>query len=147
MFIGYKHSLDNARSVAFLQRNISTHLIEDKTFNDSGIINNLIDYEDGHKKPDSLREDTIYTGIQHSKKFQNHVVKRDTNSERSLKFQKGLRSCISVYRDIHKQLTNRLSSQKLISYCMVPKKSIESVSSSDFELIHHKKMRALECDE
>ncbi|GFX10356.1 hypothetical protein TNCV_1867511 [Trichonephila clavipes] len=32
------------------------HLIEDETFNDSDIINNLIDYEDGQEKPDSLSE-------------------------------------------------------------------------------------------
>ncbi|GFV50029.1 hypothetical protein TNCV_2354141 [Trichonephila clavipes] len=64
-----------------------------------------------------------------------------------MKFQKELRSSISGYRDIYKQLTNQPSSQKLITYFMVTKsKSIEIVSSSDesdFELIHHKKMSAL----
>ncbi|GFX95641.1 hypothetical protein TNCV_4885671 [Trichonephila clavipes] len=44
------------------------HLVEEETFNDSDIINNLIDYEDGHKEPDSLRADTIYAGIQLSNK-------------------------------------------------------------------------------
>ncbi|GFV66547.1 hypothetical protein TNCV_3894401 [Trichonephila clavipes] len=48
MFIGYKHSRDNARSIAFSQRNSVTHLIEDETFNGNGIITNLIDYEDGN---------------------------------------------------------------------------------------------------
>ncbi|GFT15826.1 hypothetical protein TNCV_3314341 [Trichonephila clavipes] len=35
-------------------------LIEDEAFNDSDIINNLIDYEDGQEVPDSLRADKIY---------------------------------------------------------------------------------------
>ncbi|GFX66832.1 uncharacterized protein TNCV_3049301 [Trichonephila clavipes] len=55
---------------------------------------------------------------------------------------------ISSYRDIYKQQTTRPSSQKLISYFMLPEnKSIEIVPSSDesdFELIHH---RALDYDE
>ncbi|PRD28784.1 UNVERIFIED_CONTAM: hypothetical protein NCL1_31385 [Trichonephila clavipes] len=55
------------------------------------------------------------------------------------------------YRDIYKRLTNRPSSKKLFSYFMVPKnKSIEIVSSSDesdSELIHHRKMSALDYDE
>ncbi|GFU00688.1 uncharacterized protein TNCV_4818521 [Trichonephila clavipes] len=128
------------------------HLIEDETFNDSGIINNLIDYENGHEEPDSLRADTIYAGIQLSEKSEKHFLKIDTNSERSLKFQKKLRSCISGYRDVHKQLTNRPSSQKLISYFIYSSKNklIEIVPSSDegdFELIHHKKMRDLDYDE
>ncbi|GFW63216.1 uncharacterized protein TNCV_581561 [Trichonephila clavipes] len=75
----------------------------------------------------------------------------DINSEKSLKFQKELRSCISGYRDVHKQLTNRPSSQKHITYFTVPKnKSIEIISSSDesdVELIHHRKMRSLDYDE
>ncbi|GFV01079.1 hypothetical protein TNCV_1010001 [Trichonephila clavipes] len=33
--------------VAFSQRSSSPRLIEDETFNDSDIINNLINYEDG----------------------------------------------------------------------------------------------------
>ncbi|GFT02717.1 hypothetical protein TNCV_879341 [Trichonephila clavipes] len=37
LFIGYKHSLDNARSYAFSQRTSSTHWIEDESFNDSDI--------------------------------------------------------------------------------------------------------------
>ncbi|GFY24584.1 uncharacterized protein TNCV_1016301 [Trichonephila clavipes] len=43
--------------VAFSQRSSSPRLIEDKTFNDSDLINNLIDYEDGQEEPDSLRAD------------------------------------------------------------------------------------------
>ncbi|PRD28389.1 UNVERIFIED_CONTAM: hypothetical protein NCL1_32536 [Trichonephila clavipes] len=46
---------DNANSVAFSQCSSSPRLIEDETFNDSVIINNLIDYEDGQEKPDPLR--------------------------------------------------------------------------------------------
>ncbi|GFV35369.1 transposable element Tcb1 transposase [Trichonephila clavipes] len=38
------HVLDNACSVAFSQRASSPRLIEDETFNDSDVINNLIDY-------------------------------------------------------------------------------------------------------
>ncbi|GFV38136.1 uncharacterized protein TNCV_709591 [Trichonephila clavipes] len=56
--IGYKQSLNNARSIAFSQRTGSTHLIEDEIFNDSDIINNLIYYENGHKEIDSSRDDT-----------------------------------------------------------------------------------------
>ncbi|GFX61534.1 uncharacterized protein TNCV_2745091 [Trichonephila clavipes] len=57
LFIFYKQSYDNAHSVAFSQRPSSQCLIEDETFNDSDIMNNLIDYEDGQEVPDSLRVD------------------------------------------------------------------------------------------
>ncbi|GFW30717.1 uncharacterized protein TNCV_4088371 [Trichonephila clavipes] len=93
LFIGYKHYLDNASSIAFSQRNSSTHLIEDEIFNDRDIINNLVDYEDGY----SLKANTMYAGIQLSNKSEKHFLKIDTNSERSLKFEKWLRSCTSVY--------------------------------------------------
>ncbi|GFU57569.1 hypothetical protein TNCV_3637291 [Trichonephila clavipes] len=49
LFIRYKQSPDNTRSVVFSQRANSPRLIEDETLNDCGIINNLIDYVDGHK--------------------------------------------------------------------------------------------------
>ncbi|GFV54100.1 uncharacterized protein TNCV_5119351 [Trichonephila clavipes] len=55
LFICYKQSPHNTYSVAFCKRSSSPLLIEDETFNDSHIINNLIDYEDGQEKPDSLR--------------------------------------------------------------------------------------------
>ncbi|GFU36713.1 uncharacterized protein TNCV_3312011 [Trichonephila clavipes] len=101
------------------------HLIENEAFNDSDIVNNLIDNE-----PNSLRADKMLVGIQLSNKFQKHFLKIDTNSERSWKFPKELRSCISGYRDFHKQLTNRTSSQILFTYFIVPKnKSVEIVSS------------------
>ncbi|PRD27874.1 UNVERIFIED_CONTAM: hypothetical protein NCL1_34113 [Trichonephila clavipes] len=67
-----------------------------------------------------------------------------------IKFKKELQSLSSRagYRDIYKQLTIQPSSEKLISYFMLPKnKSIEIVPSSnesDFELIHY---RALDYDE
>ncbi|PRD34054.1 UNVERIFIED_CONTAM: hypothetical protein NCL1_15782 [Trichonephila clavipes] len=48
-------SPDNTHSVAFSQCSSSLHLIEDETFNDRDIINNLMDYEDGQEEPDSLR--------------------------------------------------------------------------------------------
>ncbi|GFT23090.1 uncharacterized protein TNCV_1858361 [Trichonephila clavipes] len=57
LLICCKQSPDNAHSVAFSQRSRSPHLIEDETFNDSDIINNLIDYEDGQEEPDYLRVD------------------------------------------------------------------------------------------
>ncbi|GFV80649.1 hypothetical protein TNCV_4618111 [Trichonephila clavipes] len=44
------------RGFAFSQHSSSLRLIEDETFNDSGIFNNLIDYEDGQEEPDSLRQ-------------------------------------------------------------------------------------------
>ncbi|GFV95612.1 uncharacterized protein TNCV_4576131 [Trichonephila clavipes] len=62
LFIGYKQSPDNAHSVAFSQRSSSPHLIVDETFNDSDIINNMIDYEDGQEEPDSLRVDKNMQG-------------------------------------------------------------------------------------
>ncbi|GFX12309.1 uncharacterized protein TNCV_63551 [Trichonephila clavipes] len=52
-----RESPDNAHSVAFSQRSSSPHLVEDETFNDNDIINNSMDYEDGHEEPDSLRAD------------------------------------------------------------------------------------------
>ncbi|GFX87289.1 uncharacterized protein TNCV_3820191 [Trichonephila clavipes] len=111
----------------------------------------LIDYEDGQEELDSLRSDKIYAGIQISKKSEKHFPEIDTNSERNLGFRKQLLLCISGYRYVHKQLTNRPSSQKLITYFMVSiNKSIEIVSSSDenyFQLIHHRKMRDLDYDE
>ncbi|GFV32069.1 hypothetical protein TNCV_4942871 [Trichonephila clavipes] len=54
LLIGYKQSFDNAHSIAFSKRTSSPHLIEDKTFNDSDIIKNLIDHEDGQEELDSL---------------------------------------------------------------------------------------------
>ncbi|GFV07856.1 uncharacterized protein TNCV_306041 [Trichonephila clavipes] len=121
LFIGYKQSPNNARSIASSQRTSSTHLIEDETFNGNHTINNLIDNE--VQEPGfSSRADKIYAGIQLSNKWEKHFLKIDANSERSLKFQKELRSCISGYRDVHKQLNNQPSSQKLITYFMVPKK-------------------------
>ncbi|GFW85490.1 uncharacterized protein TNCV_145351 [Trichonephila clavipes] len=155
LFIGYKQSLDNARSIVF-QRTGSTLLIEGETFNVSNIIKNLIDYEDG-QEPDILecikymrnKPNKYMCNI--SNKLGKHFRKKDTNSERNLKFQKELRSRISGYGDVHKQLTNRPSSQTLITYFTVPKnKSIETVSSSDdsdFEIIHHRKMLAMDYDE
>ncbi|GFX64269.1 hypothetical protein TNCV_1499931 [Trichonephila clavipes] len=53
MFICYKQSPDIAHSDAFSQRSSNPRLIEDETFNDSDITNNLMDYEE----PDSLRMD------------------------------------------------------------------------------------------
>ncbi|GFU38394.1 uncharacterized protein TNCV_2433701 [Trichonephila clavipes] len=98
---------------------------------------------DGQEKPYSLIMDEIYANIQLSNKLGMPFLKIDTNSERGMAFQKELRSRISGYSNKYKQLTNRPSSQKLISYFRMPKnKSIEIASSkdeSDFELIHHKR--------
>ncbi|XP_017756502.1 PREDICTED: tigger transposable element-derived protein 1-like [Eufriesea mexicana] len=124
--------------------------IEDETINDSDIINNLIICEDGQEEPDSMTADRIYAGIQLRSKLEEHFVKIGTNSGRSLKFQKELRSCISYYRDVYKQLTKRSSSLELITDFMVTKnKPIDIVSSSDesvFGPVHHKKMRVLYYD-
>ncbi|GFU51112.1 hypothetical protein TNCV_2549191 [Trichonephila clavipes] len=49
LFICSKQSPYKAGSVAFSQSANSPRLIEDETFNDSDIINNLIDYEDGRR--------------------------------------------------------------------------------------------------
>ncbi|GFT11655.1 uncharacterized protein TNCV_264511 [Trichonephila clavipes] len=100
MFIGYKQSLDNAPCIAFSQCNSTTRLNEDETANDGDIINNLINYGDG-QEPDSLRAEAIYVEIQVSNKWEKHFLKIDTNSERSLKFTKEPRSCISGYRNVH----------------------------------------------
>ncbi|GFX14178.1 uncharacterized protein TNCV_1766721 [Trichonephila clavipes] len=62
LFICYKQSPDNARSVASSQRANSPRLIEDETLNDSGIISNLIDDVDGQEEPDSLRANEILGG-------------------------------------------------------------------------------------
>ncbi|GFW79823.1 uncharacterized protein TNCV_2590431 [Trichonephila clavipes] len=103
-----------------------------RTFNDCGSINNVIDYVDEQEESDSLWADKIYAGIRLSNNLGKHFLKIDTISERSMKFQKDLRSRIPGYRDSYKQLISRLSPQKTISYFMVPKnKSIEIVSSND----------------
>ncbi|GFY30160.1 thromboxane-A synthase [Trichonephila clavipes] len=62
LFICYKQSPDNTHSVSFSQRSISTRLIDDETFNDSNIINNLIDYEDRQEELDSLKVDENIKG-------------------------------------------------------------------------------------
>ncbi|GFV63378.1 uncharacterized protein TNCV_3286201 [Trichonephila clavipes] len=54
-------SQDNVHSVALSQLSSNPRLIEDETFNDSDIINDLIDYEDG-QEPDSLRADKNMQG-------------------------------------------------------------------------------------
>ncbi|GFW64281.1 uncharacterized protein TNCV_2415311 [Trichonephila clavipes] len=83
VFICYKQSPHNARSIVFTQLASSTRLIEDETVNDSDIINNLIKDEDGQEEPDSLKADKIYAEIQLSKKLEKHFLKIDTNFERS----------------------------------------------------------------
>ncbi|XP_053980753.1 tigger transposable element-derived protein 1-like [Hylaeus volcanicus] len=74
-----------------------------------------------YNNPESITADKIYAGFQISKKLETHFLKKDTNAERRLEFQKELRSCMSQYRDVYKQLTSRPSSQKLITDFMVPK--------------------------
>ncbi|GFX52014.1 uncharacterized protein TNCV_4653431 [Trichonephila clavipes] len=53
LYFGGHPAAATTHSVAFSQHSSSPHLIEDETFNDSGIINNLVDYEDGQEEPDS----------------------------------------------------------------------------------------------
>ncbi|GFW17247.1 uncharacterized protein TNCV_1957181 [Trichonephila clavipes] len=147
LIICYKQSPDNAHSVAFSQR-FSPRLIEDETFNNSDIINNLIYYEDGQEELDSLRADK---NMHRDPAFQQigkafSLNRYQLRKEYKIPHKKGLQSCITGYRNIYNQLTIQPSSQKLIS--MLPKnKSIEIVPSSDesdFELIHY---RALNYDE
>ncbi|GFV30327.1 uncharacterized protein TNCV_98021 [Trichonephila clavipes] len=83
LFIGYNQSLENAHSIALSQRTSNMPLIQDETFNDNDIINNLIDFEDGQEEPDCLRANKIYTGIWLSNKSEKHFLKIDTSSERS----------------------------------------------------------------
>ncbi|GFV76208.1 hypothetical protein TNCV_4672971 [Trichonephila clavipes] len=49
LFACYRQSPDNAHSVAFCQGSNSPSLIEDETFNESDIINNSINYENGQE--------------------------------------------------------------------------------------------------
>ncbi|GFS90720.1 uncharacterized protein TNCV_3771431 [Trichonephila clavipes] len=78
LLICYKQSPDNAHYVAFSQPSSSPCLIEDETFYDSDIINNLIDYEDGQEL-DTLRADKKFAGIQLSNNSQKLFIKKDTN--------------------------------------------------------------------
>ncbi|GFV88571.1 uncharacterized protein TNCV_1243811 [Trichonephila clavipes] len=75
LFICCEQSPDNAHSVAFSQRSSSPRLIEDETFNDSDIINNLIDYEDRQEEPDSLREDKNMQGSSFPKNLKSIFLK------------------------------------------------------------------------
>ncbi|GFU37869.1 uncharacterized protein TNCV_1063771 [Trichonephila clavipes] len=118
MSIDYKQSLDNADSTFFYQPTSHTHLIEDETFNDGNIIRHFIDYEDGPEEPESFRVKKYMCKDSPFQQIGKHFLKIDTNFERCLKFQKDLRSCITGYRDVHKQLTNQPLSQKFIPYFM-----------------------------
>ncbi|GFS91576.1 uncharacterized protein TNCV_1139891 [Trichonephila clavipes] len=114
LFIGYKQSFDDARSIPFSRRTSSPHLIIDETFNDRDIINNLIDYEDGQEEPDKT-----YAGIQLSNQLEKHFLKICTNPERSLKFQKELQLCISgshpgVSQKPPTNLTRGLAARRLL---------------------------------
>ncbi|GFU05563.1 uncharacterized protein TNCV_3291801 [Trichonephila clavipes] len=125
-------------------------MIQEETANDSVIINNLMHNEDGQEVPDSTIANEIYAGIRLSNKLEKHFLKIDPDSKRSLKLQKDLRSSISDYREVYRQLTNQPLSQKLITDFMVPiNKSVEIVSSdeSKFEPINRKKMRILDYSE
>ncbi|GFY02102.1 uncharacterized protein TNCV_5099631 [Trichonephila clavipes] len=62
LFICYKQSPDNVYSVASSQRSSTPCLTEDENFNDSDIINILINYEDEQEEPDSLRADKNMQG-------------------------------------------------------------------------------------
>ncbi|GFX73153.1 hypothetical protein TNCV_4502321 [Trichonephila clavipes] len=110
LFIGHRQSLGNARSIAFSQCTSYTHLTEDETFNSSDIINHFMDYEDGQQERVDLREwiRYIYRGTNPTNR-KSICFKNSTNPVRSLESPKELRSCISGYRNVHKQLTNRPS--------------------------------------
>ncbi|GFX66995.1 hypothetical protein TNCV_4181201 [Trichonephila clavipes] len=76
-------------------------IIKDEAASDSDINNNWIVNEDGQEELDSLRTEKICAGKHLANKSQKHHLKVHTSSERILKFQKELRSCISGYRDVH----------------------------------------------
>ncbi|GFV32279.1 uncharacterized protein TNCV_1675651 [Trichonephila clavipes] len=123
LFIGYKQSFVNARLIAFSQRTSSTHLIEGDCQYDSDIINNLIIYEDEREEPDTLRAVKLYAEFELSNKPEKNFLNIDTNFERNLKFQKELRSCISSYHNVHKQLTTDRRHKNLSPYfkvCDIP---------------------------
>ncbi|XP_069964571.1 tigger transposable element-derived protein 1-like [Bactrocera oleae] len=124
-------------------------MIEDETVNDSDIIDNFTDHEDGQEEPEYITADKIYAGIQLCSKLEKHFLKIDNNSQRSLKFQKEIRLCISGYRDVYQQLTKRPSSQKLITYMLTKHKStvVASSDESDYEPVHRKNMRVWNYDE
>ncbi|GFT45542.1 uncharacterized protein TNCV_3781581 [Trichonephila clavipes] len=108
-----------------------------------------MDYENGQEEPDSFRKDKIYAGILLSYKLEKHLLKIDTNSERSMTFQK---SFDNAYLVIVTFTSNwpRPSSQKLLLLYVAKNKSIEillSSDESDFECIPHREMRALDYDE
>ncbi|XP_066261172.1 tigger transposable element-derived protein 1-like [Euwallacea similis] len=111
----------NGEGFDTFNENDLVEMIEDETINDSDIISNLTDNAQKHEEPDSMTADKIYAGIQLCNKLEKHFLKIDNNSERSLKFQKELRLCISGYRDVYKQLSKRSLSQKLITDFMVTK--------------------------
>ncbi|GFX18627.1 uncharacterized protein TNCV_3310881 [Trichonephila clavipes] len=113
LFICYKQSNENPLLVAFSQRTHSLNWIEDEAFKDNETINNLIDYEDGQEEADSFRVDKIYAGIQLFNKLEKYFLKIDSHSERSMRFQEEFQPFISDCRDIYKQVTILLSSQKL----------------------------------
>ncbi|GFV35970.1 uncharacterized protein TNCV_2867281 [Trichonephila clavipes] len=77
LFICYKQSLDNTHSVANSQRSSSPLLIEDETFNDGDIINNLIDYKDGQEEPYSLRADKRMQGSSFPTKWKSIPIKKE----------------------------------------------------------------------
>ncbi|GFV44428.1 hypothetical protein TNCV_4736821 [Trichonephila clavipes] len=56
-------------------RFISPCLIEDETFNDSGIINSLIDYENEQEEPDSLRADKNMQGYSFPTNWKSNFLK------------------------------------------------------------------------
>ncbi|GFV53322.1 uncharacterized protein TNCV_33591 [Trichonephila clavipes] len=68
LLICYKQS--PTHSIAFSQSVNSPRLIED-----SDIINNLTDYEDGQEEPNSLRADKIYARIQISNNWESIFLK------------------------------------------------------------------------
>ncbi|PRD19814.1 UNVERIFIED_CONTAM: hypothetical protein NCL1_56308 [Trichonephila clavipes] len=131
LFICYKQSHDNAYSVAFSQRSSSPRLIEDETFNGSGIIKNLLDYEDGQEERDSLRVDKNMLGSSLSTNWKS-IFKNKYQLRNENKIPKRA-PIMYIWLSWHLQATNHPTfDQKLISYFMLPKnKSIEIVTSID----------------
>ncbi|GFS93787.1 uncharacterized protein TNCV_798871 [Trichonephila clavipes] len=100
LFLCYKQSPDNAHSVAFSQRSSTLCLIEDETFNDSDIMNNLIDYEDGQEEPDSLRVDKNIQGSSFPTKwksiFFNYIPIKKVAACHSTEMRKQIELCLKT---------------------------------------------------
>ncbi|GFV76929.1 uncharacterized protein TNCV_689991 [Trichonephila clavipes] len=78
-----------------LQTSLCPRLIEEETLNDSDIINDLIDYEDGQEEPDSLRGD---------KNMQFGLAIHQNDHQARRRFVEWAQNEIAVVPDFHKRI-------------------------------------------